>query len=115
MRLDEFLIMVRVLGLLFCETSVGGRFWHSDREANRPPVCVSTGIAARPDLHPMNDDHTKVRTLSGLALRFLVLLLGLVVAGPAPAGAPVSFAGLSVCPVDREKPRGPKIAVWSSV
>ena len=49
----------------------------------------------------MNDHSTMVSALSDLALRFMVLLLALVVSGPVAAGAPVSFAGPSVCPVDR--------------
>ena len=49
----------------------------------------------------MNVYPTKISELTDLVLRFMVLLLALVVSGPAHAEAPVSFAGLSVCPVDR--------------
>ena len=49
----------------------------------------------------MNDHPSKVSALSDPALRFMVFLLALVVSGSAHAGAPVSFAGLSVCSVDR--------------
>jgi hypothetical protein len=49
----------------------------------------------------MNVHPTKISALTDLVLRFMVLLLAAVVSGPAHAGAPVSFAGLSVCPVDR--------------
>lgn len=49
----------------------------------------------------MNDYPTKVSALSNLAPRFMALLLALAISGPAPAGAPVSFAGRSLCPVDR--------------
>jgi LPS-assembly protein len=49
----------------------------------------------------MIDHPRKLSALSDLELRFMLLLLALVVSGPVLAGAPVSFAGLSVCPVDR--------------
>jgi LPS-assembly protein len=49
----------------------------------------------------MNVHPTKISALTDLVLGFMVLLLALVVSGPAHAGAPVSFAGPSVCPVDR--------------
>ena len=49
----------------------------------------------------MNVHPTTVSALSDLTPRFMALLLALVVSGPASAGAPVSFAGPSVCPVDR--------------
>jgi len=49
----------------------------------------------------MNVYPTTVSALSDLTPRFLALLLALLVSGPASAGAPVSFAGPSVCPVNR--------------
>jgi len=49
----------------------------------------------------MNDHPTKVSVFSDLVLRFMAFLLVLVVSGPAPAGAPISFAGPSACVADR--------------
>ena len=49
----------------------------------------------------MNVHPTKFRALTSLVLRIMVLFLTAVFSGPVHAEAPVSFAGLSVCPVDR--------------
>ena len=49
----------------------------------------------------MNVHPTKISALTDLVPGFIVLFLALVVFEPAHAKAPVSFAGLSVCPVDR--------------